>query len=56
MAGLLYGKLKGWGPEDCLHFGWATGAMATSMVEDYASPASEDQVWQVWKGNARVQR
>lgn len=56
VAGLLYGKLKGWGPEDCLHFGWATGAMATSMVEDYASPASEDQVWQVWKGNARVQR
>ena len=56
VAGLLYGILKDWQPEDCLHFGWATGAMAVTMLEDYATPADEDQVWSVWKGNARVKR
>ena len=56
VGGLLYGLLKGWRPEECLHFGWATGAMAVTMVEDYATPADEDQVWNVWKGNARVKR
>lgn len=56
VSGLLYGMLKGWKAEDCLHFGWATGAMATTMLEDYASPADEEQVWSVWKGNARVKR
>ena len=54
VSGLLYGILKGWAPEDCLHFGWATGAMATTMIEDFATPVDEDQVWNVWKGNARV--
>ena len=56
VSGLLYGILKGWSPEDCLHFGWATGAMATTMIEDFATPVDEDQVWNVWKGNARVKR
>lgn len=56
VSGLLYGLLRGWSAEDCLHFGWATGAMATTMLEDYASPADEEQVWSVWKGNARVKR
>ena len=56
VSGLLYAILKGWAPKDCLHFGWATGAMATTMVEDFASPVDEDQVWNVWAGNARVKR
>ena len=56
VSGLLYGILKGWDAEDCLHFGWATGAMAVTMIEDFATPADEDQVWNVWKGNARVKR
>lgn len=56
VSGLLYGMLKGWEAEDCLHFGWATGAMATTMIEDYATPVDEDQVWSIWKGNARVKR
>lgn len=56
VSGLLYGLLRGWSAEGCLHFGWATGAMATTMLEDYASPADEEQVWSVWKGNARVKR
>jgi len=56
VGGLLYGILKGWEPEKCLQFGWATGAMATTFLTDYAQPADEDQVWSIWKGNARVQR
>ncbi len=56
VSGLLYGILKGWSPEDCLHFGWATGAMAVTMIEDFATPVDEEQVWNVWNGNARVKR
>ena len=56
VGGLLYGMLKGWPAADCLHFGWATGAMAVTMLEDYASPVDEAQVWSVWAGNARIQR
>ena len=56
VGGLLYGVLKGWDPEDCLHFGWATGVLATTMLNDYAQPADEEQVWAVWSGNARVKR
>ena len=56
VSGLLYGVLRGWDAEDCLHFGWATGAMATTMIEDFATPVDEEQVWNVWQGNARVKR
>ena len=56
VGGLLYGVLKGWSAEDCLHFGWATGALATTVLNDYAQPADEEQVWAVWSGNARVKR
>ena len=56
VGGLLYGILKDWKAEDCLHFGWATGVMAVTMLEDFATPVDEDQVWSIWKGNARVKR
>ena len=56
VGGLLYGILKDWKAEDCLHFGWATGVMAATMLNDYAQPADEEQVWAVWNGNARVKR
>jgi len=56
VGGLLYAVLKGWNPEKWLQFGWAAGALATTMVTDYAQPADEEQVWGIWKGNARVQR
>ena len=56
VGGLLYAFLMGWDPSKWVQFGWATGAMATTMVEDYASPVDEEQVWSVWKGNARVKR
>lgn len=56
VGGMLYGLLKGWDPERCLQFGWASGALATTMLTDYGQPADEDQVWSIWAGNARVKR
>ncbi len=56
VGGLLYGILRGWEPSKWIQFGWATGALATTMLDDYASPADEEQVWSVYKGNARVKR
>ncbi|HBL72629.1 MAG TPA: 2-keto-3-deoxygluconate kinase [Bacteroidales bacterium] len=56
VGGLLYGILKGWEPVKWPQFGWATGALATTFLTDYAQPADEDMVWSVWKGNARVKR
>ncbi len=56
VGGLLYGILRGWEPQKWVQFGWATGALAATMETDYATPADEDQVWAIYKGNARVKR
>lgn len=56
VGGVLYAILKGWEPEKWVQFGWATGALATTMLTDHAQPADEDQVWDIFKGNARVKR
>jgi len=56
VGGLLYGIIKGWEPEKCTQFAWATGALATTFLTDYAQPADEEMVWSIWKGNARVRR
>lgn len=55
-GGLLYGLIQGWEPEKCLQFGWASGVLAASSLNDYAEPADEKQVWDIYAGNARVQR
>ena len=56
VGGLLYAILKGWPAEQWPQFGWASGALATTFLTDYAQPADEEQVWSVWGGNARVKR
>ena len=56
VGGLLYGILKGWDVTKCARFGWASGALAATMLTDYAQPADEDQLWSIWEGNARVKR
>jgi len=56
VGGMLYGILKGWEAEKWIQFGWATGVLTTTMLTDYGQPADEDQVWNIWKGMARVQR
>lgn len=56
VGGLLYGILREWQPEKWIQFGWASGALATTFLTDYAQPVDEAQVWSVWEGNARVKR
>jgi 2-dehydro-3-deoxygluconokinase len=56
VGGLLYGIAKGWDSEKCTQFGWASGVLATTFMTDYAQPADEEQIWNIWKGNARVKR
>lgn len=56
VGGMLYAILKGWAPEEWIRFGWAGGALATTLLTDYAQPADEAQVWSIWEGNARVRR
>ncbi len=55
-GGLLYGVLRDWEPEKWLQFGWASGVLAASSLNDYAEPADEKQIWDIYAGNARVQR
>lgn len=56
VGGLLYAILRGWEPEKWIQFGWASGALATTFLTDYAQPSDEDMVWSIWSGNARVKR
>ena len=56
VGGMLYAILRGWDSEKWIQFGWASGALATTFLTDYAQPADEDQIWSVWSGNARVKR
>lgn len=56
VGGLLYAVLRDWDPEKWIQFGWASGALATTFLTDYAQPADEEQIWSVWQGNARVKR
>ena len=56
VGGLLYAILREWEPEKWIQFGWASGALVTTLQTDYAQAADEDQIWSIWKGNARVQR
>ncbi len=56
VSGLMYGMLKGWPGEKWLQFGWASGALVTTLKTDYAVAADEEQIWSIWEGNARVKR
>ena len=56
VGGMLYAILKGWESEKWAQFGWASGALATTFLTDYAQPADEEMIWSIWGGNARVRR
>ena len=56
VGGLLYSILKGMDSEKWIKFAWASGALATTFLPDYAQPADEDVIWSIWEGNARVKR
>ena len=55
-GGLLYGIVRGWEPRKWIQFGWASGALVVTSLNDYAEPADEKQIWDIYAGNARVQR
>lgn len=56
VGGMLYAILRQWAPEKWVRFGWASGALVTTLLTDYAQPADEEQIWSIWEGNARVKR
>jgi 2-dehydro-3-deoxygluconokinase len=56
VGGLLYAILRGWESEKWVQFGWASGALVTTVLTDYGQPADEEQIWSIWKGIARVRR
>ena len=56
VGGLLYTILSGMDSEKWIKFAWASGALATTFLTDYAQPADEDVIWSIWEGNARVKR
>lgn len=56
VGGMIYAILKGWESEKWIQFGWASGALATTFLTDYAQPADEEMIWCIWHGNARVKR
>jgi len=56
VGGMLYAILRGWEAEKWVQFGWASGAMVTTLLTDYGQPADEEQIWSIWRGNARVRR
>ncbi len=56
VGGLLYSILTQKPAEQWVQFAWATGALATTFLTDYALPADEEMVWSIWQGNARVRR
>ena len=56
VGGLLYSLLKGYDREKSTNIGWASGAMAATCLDDYATPSSESQLISIFEGNARVKR
>ncbi|MBR6347478.1 MAG: hypothetical protein IKR80_00835 [Spirochaetales bacterium] len=56
VGGLLYAILSGKAEEEWIRYGWATGVLATTVLTDYGTPADEDQIMSIYKGNARVKR
>ena len=56
VGGFLYAILEGWEPKKWPQFGWATGALAATLETDYGQPVSEDMIWAIYEGNARVKR
>lgn len=55
-GGLLYAVLSGVDSARWVQFAWASGVLAASSLNDYAEPADEKQIWDIYAGNARVQR
>ena len=56
VGGLIYALLKGYPLEKSINIGWASGVLACSGLDDFASPIDEKQLTSIFEGNARVVR
>lgn len=56
VGGLLYSLLKGWEASKATQFAWASGALVVTLFDDFGTPSSEEQIWSIYAGNARVKR
>lgn len=56
VGGLLYAILKDLPVEKWVQFGWASGAATVTLNTDYNRPYDEDEIWSIYRGNARVKR
>ncbi|HPO90100.1 MAG TPA: sugar kinase [Victivallales bacterium] len=56
VGGMLYAILKGMEVQKWIQFAWASGVLAVTSYTDYCQAADEEQIWSIWKGNARVKR
>ena len=56
VGGLLYGLLKEWDIQKASQFAWASGALVVTLLDDFGTPSSEEQIWSIYEGNARVKR
>lgn len=56
VGGFLYAWLQSFPKEAMVKFAWACGALATTVSEDYASPQSEAEVWDIFHGNGHIKR
>lgn len=56
VGGLLYSVLRGFDNEKTAKFAWASGALVTTLLTDYALPCDEAQIMTIAEGNARVVR
>lgn len=56
VGGLLYSLLDGKDFKSATDFAWATGVLAVTCLDDYATPIDEEQVMSIVSGNARVKR
>ncbi|MCR5467932.1 MAG: sugar kinase [Lachnospiraceae bacterium] len=55
-GGLLYAISKGYDKSEWIKYGWASGAMAVTLLNDYVTVNDEDVLMNIYKGNARIAR
>lgn len=56
VGGLLYGLLAEYDTKQAAQIGWASGAFVVTLLDDFGTPSSIEQLLSIWEGNARVKR
>ncbi len=55
-GGLLYAIAKGYDKSEWIKYGWASGAMAVTLLDDYVTVDDESVLMNIYNGNARIIR